>query len=157
LVWALAGGVVIAAIVVLGALFELGPFSKPELTSGELIARGDGVCREAHQAFTDLQEQPPQTSQQAAELTGQLLGIANDELDRIAELNGPPEFDAELDSYLEARRRGIEALEEGHQAARDGDDDAYTAAQEKLADSQRDRRELAREIGFAVCSRSLQG
>jgi hypothetical protein len=147
----------IAAIVVVGALSDLGPFSEPELTSGELIARGDAVCREAHQAFTDLQDQPPQTSQQAAELTEQLLGIANDELDRIAELSGPPEFDGQLEGYLEARERGIEALEKGHQAARDGDDDAYTAAQEDLADTQRDRREIAREIGFAICSRPLPG
>jgi hypothetical protein len=127
----IAGGVALAVVVValaLAMLLDQGPFSEPELSRGELIARGDEICRKAHEAFAELQKKPPQTAGQATDLTGKLVDIASDELDEIGSLKGPPEFDA-----------------------------AYVVAQAELADSQLERQRIARRIGFAQCSRPLVG
>jgi hypothetical protein len=152
----LGAAVVLAVLVVLGAALDLGPFKEPELTRGELIARGDEVCRKAHEAFADLQRLEPRTSSQAAELTSQLVDIAADEADQIKALNGPPEFDAEIGDYVAAREEGIEAMRAGRDAAEHGDTDAYARSQAEVAETQRERREIARGIGFAVCSRPLK-
>ncbi|MFI5121614.1 MAG: hypothetical protein ACHQJ5_01845 [Vicinamibacteria bacterium] len=156
----IAGGVALAVVVValaLAILLDQGPFSEPELSRGELIARGDEICRKAHEAFAELQKKPPQTAGQATDLTGKLVDIASDELDEIGSLKGPPEFDAEIERYLTARERGIEALRRGRDAAEAGDNDAYVVAQAELADSQLERQRIARRIGFAQCSRPLVG
>jgi hypothetical protein len=155
--WALGGAALIVSLIAIALLADLGPFKEPELTRGELIARGDEVCRKAHEAFAELQRDAPQTADQATELTGRLIDIATDELDQIRSLNGSPDFGAEVERYLAARERGIEALRRGRAAAEDRDGDAYAAAQAKLADSQRERQEIARAIGFAVCSRPPPG
>jgi hypothetical protein len=155
--WAVAVAAALAVLALAAAVFDLGPFRGSELTRGELIARGDDICRKAHDAFIELQARPPRTADEAAELTGRLADIAADELKQIKALHGPPEFDAELERYLAAREQGIEALRDGVAAAQDGDTAAYTSAQAKLASSQRRRRQIARRIGFAECSRPLPG
>ena len=153
--WALGVAAFLAVMALLAATFDLGPFKEPELAGGELVARGDEICREAHEAFVDLQRSPPGTAGDAAELTGRLIDVAEDEADELRALNGQPEFEAEVDEYLEARATGIDALRAGRQAAEDRDAQAYADSQADLAASQRDRHRIARQIGFAVCSRPL--
>jgi hypothetical protein len=148
----LAGLLVVLA---LGALFDQGPFRQKEVSRSELIARADQLCLEAHTAFVRLQQTPPQTAEQAAELTGGLVGIAEDELARIAELDVPAELEPQVEAYLRARERGIEALRAGRAAAEEDDASAYEQAQEDLQRSQAERSRLAREVGFYQCSRPL--
>ena len=147
----------LGALFAAGAAFDLGPFAPEELSRGELIVRADQICEEANRAFEDQQSKPPQTPDQAAELTDHLVGIAEDESKQLAELEHPAEVDAQLEAYLKARDRGIEILKQGHDAADDGNADAYIQAQAELADTQRERRKLARAIGFSQCSRPLPG
>jgi hypothetical protein len=156
--WArvLAGAGVLAALALLAAVFDLGPFREPELRSSEVIAQGDEICRKAHEAFADLQRRSPRTAAQAAELTGRLIDIAGDEADELESLNGPPEFDARVEEYVTAREDGIEAMRAGRAAAEDRDTEGYEEAQADVADSQRERHRIARGIGFAVCSRPLK-
>ena len=154
--WVLAGAATLAVLGLLAIVFDLGPFKEPELTRGELIAQGDEVCRKAHDAFVDLQRRPPNTASQAAELTGRLIDIASDEADRIEALNGPPDFEAELQDYVAARKEGIDAMRAGREAAEANDTEAYARSQASVADSQLERRDIARQIGFAVCSRPLK-
>ena len=142
---------------VIAAIFGLGPFADEELTPAEFIGRGDQICKEAHDAFVDLQEAQPQTGQEAADLSDQLASIAADESDQIAELDRPAELDALVDRYLEARARGIDALEAGADAVGDDDGEAYRAQKRELLASQDERRRLATQIGFAECSRQLPG
>jgi hypothetical protein len=155
--WVVAVVVALGALALVAAVFNLGPFSEPQLGRGEAIARGDEICRKAHQAFADLQRHPPGTASEASQLTHRLADIAAGELDQIRALNGPPDFEAQIDRYLAARERGIEALRAGEKAASEHDSKAYAKAQSDLADSQRARRRLARKIGFAECSRPLKG
>lgn len=153
--WPVGGALALAAIFALGAAFDLGPFRPDELSRGEMIVRADQICAEANDAFADQQEEPPQTPEEAAELTDHLVGIAEDESEEIADLERPPEMEAELAAYLEARREGIDLLKEGRAAAEEGDAAAYEAAQAELDRTQPERWQLAREIGFSECSRPL--
>jgi hypothetical protein len=143
-------------LVALAALLDLGPFGDDELSRAELIARGDEVCARAHDAFEELQRKPPQTAAQAEELTENLVGIAEDEFDEIAALDGPEDLDRRLDRYLDAREEGIDALAAGRDAAADGDPDAYVELQAEVAGAQDRRRDLARRVGFKECSRPLR-
>jgi hypothetical protein len=146
---------VLAVLFALGAVLHLGPFERKELSQGELLAQGDEICRRAHAAFEELQVKQPQTPDQAAALTGQLLAIAEDERDRLAALDGPDDFDDELQTYLDARELGIDTLRRGHQAAEAGRADVYAEAQAELAETQRQRIQIARQVGFAECSRKI--
>lgn len=146
---------VLAVVFSFGAVLHLGPFERSELSRGELLAQGDEICRRAHAAFEQLQVKQPQTPDQAAALTAQLLDIAEDEHDRLASLDGPDDFDDELATYLAARELGIEALRRGQEAAEEGRADVYAEAQAELNETQRQRIQIARQVGFAECSRKI--
>jgi hypothetical protein len=146
---------VVLLLFAIGAVAHLGPFEREELTQGQLLAQGDEICRKAHSAFAQLQTKQPQTPDQAETLTNQLISIAQDERDRIASLNGPPEFDDVLQTYLDARDLGIEALKRGRDAAQAERPDIYAEAQKELAETQRQRIQIARQVGFAECSRKI--
>jgi hypothetical protein len=149
----IAGGIGVAGVLV--ALFlVLDPFGE-ELTREEFLAEGDEICAEAHEAFTDLQAETPATAATAADLTGQLVNIAEDERDEIDDLEGPDDLEGEVDSYLAARDEGIDQLQRGLDAAEDNDAGAYAAAQAKVAAAQLRRQRAAQQIGFRECSRPL--
>ena len=107
----------LAALVVLAAVLGLGPFGDNDTTeslgSGEFIARGDEVCRRAHDQFAELQPNPPITAQKAAALQEELIQISEGELDQIRALDAPPEVEEALNRYLRAREQGIALLKEG--------------------------------------------
>ena len=157
LAWVVGIAAVLAALALLGAVFDLGPFREPELGNGVLIARGDEICRRAHEAFVDVQRETPETAEEAADLTGRLIDIAEDETKEINALNGTQVFEAGIDEYLAAREEGIDAMRAGREAAANDDAQAYAQSQADLAASQRKRHQIARRIGFAVCSRPLAG
>lgn len=147
---------VLGGLFAFGAALDLGPFKTEEVTRGELIVRADQICAEANRAFADQQAKPPQTPEQAAELTDHLIGIAEDESKRIAELEGPEDVNVQIAAYLEAREGGIELMKEGRTAAEEGDSEAYEQAQTELERTQPERRQMAREIGFSECSLLLE-
>ena len=147
----------IGALLGLGALLDLGPFADDSLPSSDFVARGDEICAQAHEDFSDAQKTPPRTATEAKELTETLLAVARDELDAIEEMEPPAQLAPAVERYLEARRDGISQLQAGADAARRGDALAYEAAQAKLAAGQIKRRGLARTIGFSECSRVLFG
>ena len=153
---AIAIAALVGVLVALAALLDLGPFADEELARAELIARGDEICERAHEAFVELQAEQPQTAREAHELTDQLVGIAEDERDEVADLNGPDDVDELVDRYLDAREEGIDALRAGRDAADADDADAYSEAQAELASAQADRHRLARDVGFSECSRPLE-
>jgi hypothetical protein len=152
--WAIAAAGVVAAVLIAAIVFDLGPFAD-ELTEQDLIAKGDEICSEAHDAFTDLQQRPPTTARAAADLTEQLIHISEDELDQLRDLNAPAELDDELDRYLASREEAIDLMHDGLDAANDDDAFAYADAQAKIAAGQVERLKLARAVGFTECSRPL--
>ena len=157
LVWAAWAALGIAVLVVLAIIFDLGPFADEPLSEAEFLARGDEICRQAHDDFTDLQQHSPNTATEAADLTNELVDISRNELDEIRELNAPATLETPLARYLDAREKGIGDLQAGLDAADDRDAFKYAGAQAKVAASQLGRLKLARDVGFKECSSVLFG
>ena len=105
-----------------------------QVSAEELIRRGDGICAEGR--FPALEET-----------------LATDELNELREIRPPDELRERYDSYLAARGRALELLEQGRDAADDKDADAYGKAQAKAAAEQPERLKLARAVGFKTCSK----
>ena len=147
----------VAALVALAVVFDLGPFADEDLSEQELVAAGDEICAEAHDRFLELQRTPPRTSGDAAELTRELVSVAEEELDAIADLPAPSSLDADVERYLAARERGIELIRRGAVAAEEREPESYERLRAELERGQPARQRLARRIGFAVCSRPLAG
>lgn len=145
----------LAVLVVVAAVFGLGPFADDELSAPEFIARADEICVDAHDEFLDLQSNAPRTADDAASITQALIEIAEGERTDVAELGAPETLEERVADYLEQRDRGIEILRDGLGAARDEDAGAYETAQAKLAANQRRRALAAEEIGFSECSQPL--
>jgi hypothetical protein len=150
--WAAAALGVIAVVVALFLLLD--PFAD-ELPADEFLSRGDEICKEAHGAFKDLQGEAPSTAAEAAEMTGKLIDISEDEVDEIRDLDGPSDLEDALDTYLAAREDGIDLLRDGQEAADDQDAQAYAVAQAEVAHEQLGRLKLAQAVGFKECSRPL--
>jgi hypothetical protein len=149
----------LAVIVALAALFDLGPFGDDgagTLTKAEFIAKGDEICKRAHEQFAELQPGPPATPQRAVEQQEQLIQISESEVAQIRNLDRPPTVDAAaLRRYLRARERGIALLRKGLEAAKNEDAFAYEAAKQQVAADQLHRLKLAQAVGFSVCSRPV--
>jgi hypothetical protein len=156
-VWIALGAIGVAALIVLAILLDLGPFADEELSDAEFLARGDEICREAHEEFERLQARRPNTASEAADLTGNLIEISEGELDEIRDLNPPAPLERPLGRYLDSREEGIEQLKKGLEAAEERDAFAYADAQAKVAAAQVRRLQLAKEVGFRECSRVLFG
>src|SRR5918996_1057382 len=118
---------IVAVAVAVAAIAGVGPFDGDgeELTEEELIAQGDEICIEGRERFAELQEDPPKSAAEAAELTRQLIEITEGEIDDLRALNPPADLEAALDDYLEAREAGVEILRDGLEAAEDEEADAY--------------------------------
>jgi hypothetical protein len=126
------------------------------VSAEELVQRGDEICGEVSDGFAEIQQQPPANATDGAEQADGLLGLANDAQDRLREMEPPEELGDSYDRYLEARDEVGDALERGKEAAEDQDGAAYGRAQEEAAAGAPERRRLARELGFGVCSQSAQ-
>jgi hypothetical protein len=149
--------VLLALVVALGALFDLGPFEDEgsTLTKASFAARGDAICKRAHDQFAQVQPSPPITPQKAVALQEELIEISESELSQIRGLDVPPDVQPALDRYLRAREQGIALLRRGLRAAEDKDAFAYEAIKQRVAAGQVHRLKLAQAVGFGVCSRPV--
>ena len=140
---------ILAALALLGGC---GGGGDGTLTKAEFVARGDEICKQAHEQFSQAQENPPNTPAGAAELQRRLIEISEGELSAIHDLEAPSDVRPALERYLGARERGIALLKRGLEAARQEDERAYAAAQARLAAGQLRRLKLARAVGLNECS-----
>jgi hypothetical protein len=147
----------VASLAVCAALLAgCGPFGgDDELTEEEFVAQGDEICKRGREQYQELQQDPPRTASEAAELTRRLIAITEGEIADLRVLNAPPESQDALDDYLAAREAGLGVLREGLAAAEDQDAEAYAEAQAKIAEGQVQRSRLAEQVGFTECSRPL--
>ena len=130
--------------------------SDGELTKSELIAKGDAICKQAHDQYAkDQPASPPSSSSEAADLQRKLIEISEAELDEIRGLNAPSDTRPALDRYLAAREQGVALLKKGLAAAEHNDAFAYAQTKQQVAATQRHRTELARAVGFKECSSSF--
>jgi len=127
-----------------------------EVSAGELVQKGDEVCRGVQERFAEIQAQPPASASEGAEQAGELLGVADDAQAELREIEPPEELRDRYDGYLDARDEVGAALERGKQAAENQDGAAYGRAQEEAAAGAPERGRLARGLGFKVCSQSAE-
>ena len=153
----LAAGVIglVVLLAVLAVLFDLGPFADDPPSAPEFLAQGDELCTKAHDEFLEIQRSAPRTADDAEEQVEALIEVAEEERDAIADLGAPSSLEDEVSAYLEDREEGIEVLQDGLEAARDDDPNAYEEAQARLASQQPKRQEAARDVGFSECSAPL--
>jgi len=123
-----------------------------DVSAEELISRGDELCRSGQERFEEIQTGTPANADAAREQTEALIEVADGELSELRKMRPPEELRDEYDRYLAARADALELLEQGRDAAAEGDADAYAEAQTKLAADQDERVELARDVGFSACS-----
>jgi hypothetical protein len=122
------------------------------LSRDQLIARGDAICRDGRGAFRSIQATPPKSAKQAAAQTKKLIATAEAEIKQLRALRAPDELRAPLDTYLAARTEGVGLLREAQVAAARNDPQGYVNANKKLRQGQAKRYDLARKVGFSVCS-----
>jgi ElaB/YqjD/DUF883 family membrane-anchored ribosome-binding protein len=140
------------AIATVAALLA-GCGEEAEQVSGEeLVSRGDDLCREGQESFSQIQEHPPANAKEAQSQTEELVEVATDELNALRNLRPPDELREAYDRYLEARGSALESLEAGRDAAEDQDTEAYAEAQAEITADQPQRLKLAQAVGFQVCS-----
>jgi hypothetical protein len=123
------------------------------VTAPELISKGDAICAEGIERFAEIQAEPPANPNEAADQTNALVDAATDELNDLRNLRPPEELADKYESYLQARGRALELLEEGRDAAEDRDAEAYAAAQTEVTADQGERLKLAQAVGFKTCSK----
>jgi hypothetical protein len=124
-----------------------------QLTKQELIAKGDAICRQANDKFTQLQQTPPTTPETAVTFTQSLIDIQESQLAQLQALEPPPSLQSSLDDYLKTLEKNIAVLKQGLKAAQQSDAAGYAKAQAKAVKGQVQRLELARAVGFKECSR----
>ncbi|CAN5474304.1 hypothetical protein BH10ACT11_BH10ACT11_06750 [soil metagenome] len=147
----------IALIVIAGAIFKLGPFSDDPnpgapTSTGDFAADADRICVKAHGDFADQQQGQPKTASEAAQLTQNLVEVAENELQQIRDLEPPAALRSKVAAYVRAREQGVSLLRKGAAAAAGDDYSAYEAAQAKLAAGQLERQRLAQAVGLKECS-----
>ena len=152
-------GIAAGAALALGAvLLTAGCGEGPERVSGqELVAKGDEICRVGQQRFTDIQGNPPANASEAVDQTDLLIQESENELTALRELEPPDELRQAYDRYLEARGRVLEFLRRGRDAAETQDSQAYLEAQAGVAKRAAQRQQLAKAVGFQVCSKVATG
>jgi hypothetical protein len=124
-----------------------------EVSAEELVQQGDEICGKVQERFTEIQMVPPASATEGADQADELLGVADDAQAELREIEPLEELGDRYDAYLDARQGVSDALERGKQAAEDQDGEAYGKAQEEAVGGAPERRRLARELGFKVCSR----
>ena len=139
-------------LVAASALTACGDDSE-QVTAPELISKGDAICAKGIERFGEIQAEPPANPNEAADQTNELVDAATDELNDLRKLRPPDELGDKYESYLQARSRALELLEEGRDAAEDRDAEGYAAAQTEVTAQQPERLKLAQAVGFKTCSK----
>jgi len=151
-------GIAGAALVLGVALLTAGCGEGPEQVSAQqLVSKGDEICQVGQQRFSDIQGNPPANASEAVDQTELLIQESEDELTALRELEPPDELRDSYDRYLEARGRVLEFLRRGRDAAETQDSQAYLEAQAGVAKRAAQRQQLARVVGFQVCSKVATG
>jgi hypothetical protein len=121
------------------------------LDRDQLVEQANEICREQTTSFEEIQAQPPRNAHEGVEQTTELISVAEDALERFEELQPPEDLEGRLDAYLDARRRALELLRRGREAAERQDRRAYSAALDRALAETPARRGLARRLGVTDC------
>jgi hypothetical protein len=122
-------------------------------SSSDFLSKGDAVCRAGQSEFDSLQATPPKSAKQAAAQTAKLIAVSQDEVRKLRALTPPASLRSAFDAYLKSRDEAIAVLRKGEDAANRNDPQGYASAKQEVAAGQPRRYDLAKKVGFKVCSK----
>jgi serine/threonine protein kinase len=130
------------------------PKPRPQpLTKAELIRQGDEICEESREKFLRYRDAEAERVADVA-YSRVLVGISTNAVDRFEALVPPQALEAAYERYI-ASQREVRGWDRDALAAAEAEDPtAYLEARETRTDSEGDRKQMAEEIGFHVCSGS---
>ena len=135
---------------------EAKPKPKPEpqtLSKAELIRKGDEICEESREKFLRYRDPEAEAIPDVA-YSRVLVGISTNAVDQFEALVPPPALKKAYDRYVASQREVREWDRDAFTAAEAEDATAYVEARETRNDTEADRKRMAEEIGFHVCSGS---
>ena len=128
------------------------PKPKPKaLTRSRLIAKADAVCATSQARYVEIRDLESEFSADVL-YAEELVEIARPRIRGLQELDPPPSVAKPYREYVEEQERVLGTDEAALKAAREGDSAGVEAARADRDSGDANREELAREIGFEVCS-----
>jgi protein kinase-like protein len=128
--------------------------SKPEpesLSASQLIAQADEICAQSKRRYGEIYDAESEFSADVPYAEA-LVRIARPRISGLRDLKPPPSLAGPYGEYVAAQERVLETDEDALSAARQGDYAGVEAARARRDDGDEKREDLAREIGFEVCS-----
>ncbi len=142
-------------VLVAGAFAGCGGGSE-QVSAEELVERGDRICVEERRQFDQIQAEPLTSAAVGEQQAAQLLAVTEGAQADLRDLEPPEEIRDRYERYLDARDEVGDLLVEGREAAERRDGDVYGKAQEEAAAGAAGRQQLARQLGFTVCSQGTR-
>jgi hypothetical protein len=128
--------------------------SKPEtLTEAELIRRGDEICEESRAKFLRYRDPEAEEVPDVA-YSRVLVGISTNAVEQFEALKPPKAMESQYARYVASQQEVRQWDRDALAAAEAEDPSAYLEARRTRDDTEADRKQLAEEIGFHVCSGS---
>jgi len=130
--------------------------AKPEpqtLTKVELVAKGDAICRESRNKFLRYRDPEAEVVPDVA-YSRVLVGISSNAVDQFEALDPPKGLASAFDAYVASQREVMQWDRDALAAAESEDAAAYSEARETRNATEAERKQLAEEVGFHVCSGS---
>lgn len=109
----------------------------------------DGICQESRDRIEPLQE--PGSLKEASGYLDETAAIAQDQLEKIEEMEVPPDGRDDFERWIGFVKQDIQALRQMSQAASEGDAATFQqlSAEQRQLDDQADK--AATVYGFQVC------
>ncbi len=126
------------------------PAPKP-LPEQTLIAKADAICETSQSTYKSVQSQTLEESPSVA-YAATLAGISQRGVNGFRKLVAPQSVEPAFGKYVQAQERVMRYDQQALRAAEAEDTTAYVAARQRRDAEQRERYELAREIGLEKCS-----
>jgi hypothetical protein len=127
------------------------------LSGSDFVDRANEICRQARAEFDQIQRTAASTPEAAQDQVDALIGISEQALEDLRQIEPPAEQLSNYQEYLAARERALGFLEDGREAAGDRDARAYLRAKRRASAEQAARLELARQLGLDACGRTGRG
>jgi serine/threonine protein kinase len=127
----------------------------PSISATALIGKGDEICNDSQETFKSYAEEFPNGEEEANVAYSRLLvGISSKAVRRFDELKPPVALATYYAAYVKSQREVARWDKEALKAAEEEDLPAYLAVREKRDATAEERKKLAEEVGFHVCSGS---
>ncbi len=132
------------------------PEPKPEtLSRAQLIAKGDAICTESQEKYKSYQAPFPSGEGEPDLVYSRLLvEISSKAVRQFNRLRPPPALQKPYGRYVSSQEKVAKWDRDALKAAEAEDAAAYLAAREDRDNTAEERRELAEDVGFHVCSGS---